>query len=228
MIMLSKLEPVRSRQVRHAKRGHSLMSTSDTRGSVILGVCQQDPERWGEFDAIYRPMLHGFLRKQGLPASDASDVVQDIFLKLLGKIQTYNPEQCKFRTWLFAVAHNTLVDKARRRATQQKAIDGWVATVLNSSHSDSLRMADEWVKLHRKKILAHALETVRKNTSPRAWTCFEQRILRDRPGAQIAVELDLEPSTVFVHACRVLKRVRAICQEFDEDTGDDFDSSLSR
>ena len=43
------------------------MSNMDTRGSVIFGVCQHDPERWREFDAIYRPMLFAFLRKQGLP-----------------------------------------------------------------------------------------------------------------------------------------------------------------
>ena len=96
------------------------MSSADTRGSVILGVCEQDPERWREFDAIYRPMLLAFLAKQGLPACDASDVVQDIFVKLLGKIQTYDREQCKFRTWLFAVAHDTLIDHARRRASQKR------------------------------------------------------------------------------------------------------------
>ena len=129
--------------------GHSAMSNSDTRGSVIFGVCQQDPERWREFDAIYRPMLFGFLRKQGLQEFEASDVVQDIFVKLLGKIQTYDREQCKFRTWLFAVAHNTLVDYARRRASQKKALDGWAGNMLRASASDSLKMAEEWVKLHR-------------------------------------------------------------------------------
>jgi RNA polymerase sigma factor (sigma-70 family) len=94
------------------------MSDTDTRGSIILGVCQRDPERWREFDAIYRPMLSSFLRRQGLNDSDTSDVVQDIFVKLLGKIQSYQREKCKFRTWLFAVAHNTLIDYARRRASR--------------------------------------------------------------------------------------------------------------
>ena len=63
---------------------------------------------------------------------------------------------------------------------------------------------------------------------PRSWACFEQRLLRDRPGAEIAAELGIEPSTVFVNACRVLKQVRAVCQEFDEDLSDALDSSLSR
>ena len=129
------------------------MSVTDTRGSIIVGVCQRDPERWTEFESIYRPMLFGFLRKQGLNESDADDVVQETFLKLLGKIQTYNRERCKFRTWLFSVAHHALVDFARRRATQRKAVDGWVATVLHSTASDSMKLEEQWRKLHRAKIL---------------------------------------------------------------------------
>jgi RNA polymerase sigma-70 factor, ECF subfamily len=204
------------------------MSSTDTRGSIILGVCQHDPERWREFDSIYRPMLFAFLGKQGLPQRDASDIVQDIFVKLLGKIQTYDREQCKFRTWLFAVAHHALVDHARRRATYKKALDGWAANMLSASPSDSLKMAEEWVKLHRSKILKYALESVRDRTKPKSWACFEQRLLRDRPGVEIAAELGIEPSTVFVNAHRVLMRVRAVCQEFDEDMSNGYDSRLPR
>ena len=204
------------------------MSSTDTRGSVILGVCQRDPERWREFDSIYRPMLFAFLRRQGLPDRDANDMVQEIFFKLLAKIQTFDRERCKFRTWLFAVAHHALVDEVRRRASYKKALDGWAANMLRASASDSLKMAEEWVTLHRSKILQHALETVRARTSPKSWACFEQRILRDRPGALIAAELEIEPSTVFVNAHRVLKRVRAVCLEFDEDMSDAHDSRLPR
>jgi hypothetical protein len=60
------------------------------------------------------------------------------------------------------------------------------------------------------------------------WACFEQRLLRDRPGALVARNLGLEPGTVFVNTSRVLKQVRTVCQEFDEDLSDDFDSDVSR
>jgi RNA polymerase sigma-70 factor (ECF subfamily) len=200
----------------------------DTLGSLIVGVCQQDPERWREFDAIYRPMLFAFLRKQGLSEFAASDVVQDIFVKLLRKIDTYDRTKCKFRTWLFTLAQHTLIDKARRRASYNKAIEGWARNVLQATPSDSMKLAEDWAKLHRAKILKRALETVRARTSARVWACFEQRLLRDRPGAEIARELDITPNTVFVNACRVLKQVRAVCQEFDEDLSDDFDSGVSR
>ena len=99
--------------------------------------------------------------------------------------------------------------------------------VLQATPSDSVKMAEEWVKIHRMKILHHALKSVRNRTSARTWACFEQRLLRDRPGVAIAAELGLEASTVFVNASRVLKRVRAVCQEFDEDLTNDDDFGLS-
>jgi RNA polymerase sigma-70 factor, ECF subfamily len=199
-IVLSKVEAARVCRRPRASDGSTIMSNSDTRGSVIVVVCQNDPERWREFDSIYRPMLLAFLRKQHLNDSDANDVVQDIFVKLLSKIQTYDREKYRFRRWLFSVAHNTLIDFARRRASQKKAVDGWVMTVLQATPSDSLKTAEEWVKIHRMKILHHALRSVRNCTTPRVWACFEQRLLRDRPGTLIAGELGLEASTVFVNA----------------------------
>jgi RNA polymerase sigma-70 factor, ECF subfamily len=202
------------------------MAGGDTRVSVIVGVCRQDPERWREFDAIYRPILFAYLRKRGVEESQANDVIQDIFVKVLDNIHTYDRARGRFRSWLFSLAHNTLIDHARRRARYHKALDEWVARMLRATHSDSLRMAEEWVKIHREKILDHALATVRARSSAKAWSCFEQRLLRERPAAEIGTELEIEPSAVYVNASRVLEKVRAVCEEFDEDISQGFPPEL--
>jgi RNA polymerase sigma-70 factor (ECF subfamily) len=202
------------------------MTSTDTRVSVIVGVCRHESERWREFDTIYRPILLAFLRKRGLDESEASDVVQDIFVKLLGNIHTYDRTRCKFRTWLFSLAHNALIDRARRRAAYERALDGWAAHMLRATASESRKMEEEWVKLHRGRILEHALEEVRPRTSSKAWACFEQRLLRDRPAAAIAAELRIEPNAVYVHASRVLKKIREVCAEFDEDISHAFEPDV--
>ena len=203
------------------------MSNADTRVSVIFGVCQHDPERWRDFDAIYRPMLFSFLRKQGLRQSEAGDVIQDTFVKVLGKIHTYDRAKCRFRTWLFRVTRNTLIDHARRKASYQKALDGWAGSVLRATSSDSNVMEQQWGQLHREEILAHALKVVRARVSSQVWACFEQRLLRNRPAAEVAAELKLEPKVVYVYASRVLKHVRTACEEFDEDISHAFESDVS-
>ena len=120
------------------------MSNTDTLVSVIDGVCQQDPERWRQFDAHLPADPPGLPAEARAEGFEANDVVQDVFVKLLGKIHTYDRAKCRFRTWLFSVAHHTLIDHARRRASHKKALDGWVANMLQASPSDSVRMEREW------------------------------------------------------------------------------------
>jgi RNA polymerase sigma factor (sigma-70 family) len=204
------------------------MSSTNTQLSVIDGVCRQDPQRWCEFDAIYRPILRAFLHNRGLRDSEASDVIQDVFVKLLGKIATYDRTKCRFRTWLFTIAQRTLIDHARRRASNDRALHGWAAQMLKPSPSDSVKMEQEWTVIHREKILKHALRIVRMKVSSKAWVCFEHRLLKDRPAAEIARDLKIEPNAVYVNACRVLKLVRSVCDEFDEDMSHAFESDMSR
>jgi DNA-directed RNA polymerase specialized sigma24 family protein len=148
-------------------------------------------------------------------------------VKLIAGIHTYDRTRCRFRTWLFSLAHNTLVDHARRRAAYKRAVGGWVDHLLRATTSDSVKMAEEWVKIHREKILEHALKTVRARTSSKVWACFEQRLLRNRPGGEIAAELKMEPNAVYVNSSRVLHQVRALCDEFDEDISHAFESDVS-
>ncbi len=226
--MLLNEQAVRDGQHAHINAGHQHMSSTDTRVSVIVGVCQHDPERWREFDAIYRPILFAYLGKRGLKESEADDVVQDILVKLLGQIGTYDRARCKFRGWLFSVAHNTLVDRARRAAAYKKALDGWAAEMLRPTPSDSRKMEEEWLRLHRERILEYALKEIRARTSSKGWSCFEQRLLRNRPAALIAAELKIERNAVYVHASRVLKQVRDLCEEFDEDISHAFEPDMFR
>ena len=50
---------------------------------------------------------------------------------------------------------------------------------------------------------------VRAQYRPRTWACFEQHVLRGRPGAEVAAELGLTANTVTVNASRVLARLGA-------------------
>jgi RNA polymerase sigma-70 factor (ECF subfamily) len=226
--MLWKAETAEDGHDARVSAGRRKMSADDTRFSVIYGVTQKNPERWREFDAIYRPMLFAYLRKHKLEESEANDIVQDIFVKLLAKIDTYDRTRCKFRSWLFSVAHNTLIDYARRRASQQKAVEGWLAQAATADPADSVLMAEEWLRFHREKILEHALKKVKARNSSKLWTCFEQRLLRNRPAGEVAELLNIQPAAVYTYASRVLKQVRAVCEEFDEDLSHALGSDVSR
>ena len=203
------------------------MSYSSTHVSVIIGVREQDPKRWRQFNDLYRPMLMDYLRRRNLPEFDADDVVQDVFVKLISKINTYEREKCCFRSWLFAVVNHSLIDAARRKAAHVKAQEGWVVNVLRSTPTESVMLEEAWRKLHQERILKHALKAVRARVSPRAWACFVQRVFNDHPAAQIGHDLGIGAHAVYVNACRVMKLVRKYCLDFDEDMSHAFESDVS-
>lgn len=121
------------------------------------------------------------------------------------------------------------MDHARRKASHKKAIEGWAQHVLQVTPADSVVMEQEFQRLHRENILAHALKDVRSRVSSKVWACFEQRMLRNRPAAEIAAELQIKSTdAVYVNSCRVMKLVREVCKEFDEDISHAFDRDVSR
>jgi RNA polymerase sigma factor (sigma-70 family) len=172
-------------------------------------------------------MMMDYLRKRGLTQFDADEVVQDVYVKLLGKIDKYDRTKSSFRAWLFKVVNNTLIDSARRRSSHKRALERWVINVLRATPSDSVKSEETWTIVHRERILKHALKAVGTRVSARAWACFVQRVFNNHPAAQIARDLDIAPNAVYVNACRVMKLVRQYCLDFDEDMSHAFESDVS-
>jgi RNA polymerase sigma-70 factor (ECF subfamily) len=204
------------------------MASTDTptRFSIIAGVQDRNPDRWREFYFIYKPMLMGYFRKRGLSEGDAGDLVQDVFLKLLKRIQTYDRDRTRFRTWLFTVAHNALIDRLRRDQSQRKAQDGWVKNALANPSGDEEEHRREFEKDHHRQILRFAFEKVKRRSSERVWNCFELSVIQGRPGGEVAAELGMTANAVYVNSWRVLKAVKDLCRRYDEDLKHDPDDRL--
>jgi RNA polymerase sigma-70 factor (ECF subfamily) len=54
--------------------------------------------------------------------STAEDLAQEAFLKAFDRLATYDPER-KFSSWLFKIAHNTAIDRLRRREVDTVSLD---------------------------------------------------------------------------------------------------------
>lgn len=74
----------------------------------------QDGEQWA-WDALYRSLagpVRGYLRARG--AFDPDDVLGEVFLDLARSVGTFEGDESRFRSWVFMVAHNRMVDERRR------------------------------------------------------------------------------------------------------------------
>src|SRR4051794_25823780 len=86
-----------------------------TSASLLWQLKQPNPSAaWARFVDLYTPLLHYWARRTGLQSHDAHDLVQDIFLTLLGKLPEfiYDPGK-SFRAWLRPVAQNRWRNRLR-------------------------------------------------------------------------------------------------------------------
>jgi RNA polymerase sigma-70 factor (ECF subfamily) len=202
---------------------------SGTRLSLLVRVRDRaDGASWREFTAIYQPLIFGYLRGLGLKEHDAHDLTQEVFCRLLVILPTFelDRKRGRFRTYLWRLTYNTLIDRARRRKVRDRAEDEWVRRFRAADESESRKLEDEWIRRHRRRILEVVLPRVRARVSPTSWACFERRLVQGRSAPEVAAELGIKANVVYVYASRVLKEVRRGCAEIEEELGDGSDPDL--
>lgn len=70
---------------------------------------------WG-WTALYRalaPTITGYLRAQGAP--EPEDVCAEVFIQAVKGIDRFKGDGSAFKSWIFCIAHNKLVDDIRLR-----------------------------------------------------------------------------------------------------------------
>jgi RNA polymerase sigma-70 factor (ECF subfamily) len=203
---------------------------TETRLSLLARVRNLgDGRSWDEFHAIYRPLIFGYLRSMGLKDHDSHDLTQEVFCRLTNILPKFELDRrrARFRTYLWKLTYNTLVDRARRKKVRDRAEEEWVRRFSEANESETRKLEELWTMQHRKRILEVVLPRVRATTSRTAWACFEGRLVHRRPAAELAAKLGISANAVYVYASRVLQEVRRRCAEIEGEHGDDCDLDLS-
>src|SRR5689334_10807301 len=89
-----------------------------TRASLLVRLRDpRDQDAWGEFVALYAPLVYGYLRRQGLQDADAADLSQDVLGAVAGAVGRleYDPARGAFRNWLFTLVRHKLSNWRRAR-----------------------------------------------------------------------------------------------------------------
>ena len=79
-------------------------------------------------DEVYRafhPRVSAYVRgKVGHP-QDAEEVVSAVFLKVVQKLDSYDPRKAALSTWVYTITRNTVTDYYRTRRTAA-ALEDWM------------------------------------------------------------------------------------------------------
>jgi len=89
------------------------MLSNETDEEVIVLYKNGDEEAFKVLIARYTTPLYNFTARL-TNKNDASDLVQEIFIKAWKNIRRFNPLQASFKTWIFTIARNTITDFFRK------------------------------------------------------------------------------------------------------------------
>src|SRR5262249_3075896 len=159
-----------------------MLTTSPT----LLNRLRQpyQPEAWARFVHLYTPLLLAWARRQGFQEADAQDLVQEVLVKLVRELPTYERgEGQSFRGWLFRLTVNQCRDFRRRRAN--RALPGADGLSAVSDHDP---VSDLEETEYRRQLAHRGLELIRADFHDTTWTAFRRLMVEGRSPADVAAE----------------------------------------
>lgn len=85
---------------------------------AIVELAQDDPRAFAPLYARYAPIVLNYCRRRIADPESAADATSLIFIRALGGLPAFRPHPSRpgstFRSWLFTIAHNVVVDTHRR------------------------------------------------------------------------------------------------------------------
>jgi RNA polymerase sigma-70 factor (ECF subfamily) len=184
------------------------METSDSLIGRITGAATEDD--WQRLDELYRPLLHDWIARAGVPASDVDDLVQDVLVVVIREIAEFERRgQGAFRRWLRTILANRVKDYFRAQKYRPIATgDSDFQNRLDELQSPESALSKLWDREHDRHVAAMLMQRVQGDFDPTTWQAFQWHALEGEPAVQVAKELDLSLNSVLLAKSRVLKRMR--------------------
>ncbi len=144
--------------------------------SLVRRAKQRDPKAFGElyeahFDKIYRYVTIRIGDK-----TEAEDMTQQVFLKALQSVSSFQWKGVPFAAWLFRIAHNQVVDHLRKKNKQAAIIPD--ESLLSSDNNPQL--------LVERRLDTEQLLLATKRLTEAQRQVISLRFTSDLPIAQVA------------------------------------------
>ena len=172
---------------------------------------QQDDQSWSEFVSSYQDYIYAILRRMNVPVEDASDLLQQVLVKLWKKLPEIDIHKVKrFRSYLAVTTKNCAHDYVRKRISErekhEKLRHSNELEYFNAiSTPDINRIAEvEWSNY----VSGLALKNISEDFSENAMILL-RGMLAGRDIEELAEELDMGLSTAYRLKSRAKERLLA-------------------
>lgn len=195
------------------------MQGPETRKSLLLTI--RDPrkrEAWGEFMAIYEPLVYQLARGKGFQHADAQDLTQEVFAAVGSAIERFDPERAEgsFRGWLFRIARNLMINFLTRQKEPVGSGDSRLMELLEQQADPTSEAATRFDLEYRREVFAWAARQAKPHFSEETWQAFWLAGVEGKPVDEVAAVLGKTAGAVRVARCRVLAKLKEFALRFEE------------
>ena len=180
-------------------------SAEDMKRLLAAVAGERDRASFGALFQFFAPRVASFMMRNGLSPSEAEDIAQEAMVTVWRKAALYDPGQASVSTWVFTIARNLRIDRARKDSRAQAGIStlGYEPPETESSAEDDALASERDARVRR------AMETL----SPAQATVLKLSFFSDKPHAQIARELNIPLGTVKSRARLAMAKIRALLEQ---------------
>ncbi len=137
---------------------------------ALIEQCRrQDMEAFGKLVDAYQSRILGFVRRMHPNMEEALDITQEVFIRAFQAFSRFDGRS-SLRTWLFRIAHNLCVDRARKaeRSPTEVTLDsrlgdhgenGW--DVVDESGTPESLLMDQEVQLFVEQAISEMSDKLR-------------------------------------------------------------------
>jgi RNA polymerase sigma-70 factor, ECF subfamily len=171
-----------------------------------------DEEAWCRFVERYWRLIYWVARRAGLSESNAEDVVQEVFAKLVTVMPSFEYDRTRgtFRAFIQTIAQRHIADRRRTRTLDvSSSADG------RDVGADDFEMIWEREWLRSRIVLA--LDEVAREIEPRTYQAFQLVALEGWPPKTAGEFLEMPVASVYQAKSRVIARLRERLLELEED-----------
>ncbi len=172
-----------------------------------------DAAEWARFVELYTPVIRAFIcAREDVNESDADDVVQEIFVRLVNVLRagTYRPEKGRFRAYLGTMVRRLLIDRHRRALVRGmgETISAEDVEILDET-PDAAAVVDMRLQEARH---AAAVEHVLSRTmlDDRTVAAYRAYALNGEPAAEVAARLGLTLNALRQVKFRIGRMIAAV------------------
>jgi RNA polymerase sigma-70 factor (ECF subfamily) len=188
----------------------SQLATSDsTSASLLARAAKHEEPAWQRIVDLYVPLVYGWARHAGLQASDASDLVQEVFRVVAQRISLFRRERPgdSFRAWLVGITRNKLREHHRRQAHGAQPARGG-ESFEELPQPAELTEESQDPSSARTFLMRKALQAIQCEFEDSTWRAFWRSTIDNHSTAEIASDLGISNAGVRQAKYRVLRRLR--------------------